>query len=94
MKYEHLNFTIQNYENSATTTYFPINNKYNTCTLVTNPVYIGSKIKCIIYIQVGYYSSGLFQVVYCPSAVVGYCATLENMRVVIQLRNGTTNISL
>ena len=58
MKYEHLNFTIQNYEKLSHDNIFT--NKYNTCTLVTNPVYIGSKIKCIIYIQVGYCSSGLF----------------------------------
>ena len=42
MKYEHFNFIIQNYENSASTTY---SNKYNTCTIVTSPVYIGSKFR-------------------------------------------------
>ena len=42
MKYEHLNFIMQNYENSATTT---LSNKYNNCTIVTSPVYIGSKIE-------------------------------------------------
>ena len=41
MKYEHLNFIMQNDETQARQY---ISNKYNTCTIVSSPVYIGSKI--------------------------------------------------
>ena len=40
MKYEHLNFIIQIMETQPRQ---HISNKYNTCTIVTSPVYIVSK---------------------------------------------------
>ena len=39
MKYEHLNFTYKIMKTQPQ----HISNKYNTCTVVTSPVYIGSK---------------------------------------------------
>ena len=48
MKYEHLNFIIKIMKTQPRQY---ISNKYNTCSIVTSPVYIGSKIfwRCIHY---------------------------------------------